>query len=226
MHRKIGVGIIEYNCKELTETAIKYATERAGKEAEYLLVINSPMSERCMDKSLFDNVIVNKKNQGFTHGANQIINYWPDRDIVVLNPDTVAEKDWLKELHRAAYAYPDVKIGMAAPRIENRFVFRGHEGRVCGVTCSECDGTGAPYEGYFKGWFGMACVYFRRDMLDDQGGLNAAHFNYKSDKEYGYKISDAGYHIAHTHASVVHHIVWGSRDGQHRRWENVPNDPR
>jgi len=225
MHREIGVGIIEYNCPDLTNTAISYAKDRAGIEADYLLVVNSCRTFPSIDGKQFDDIIINKENKGYTKAANQAINHWPDRDIVVLNPDTVPEQDWLKELHRAAYDYPDVKIGMAAPRDENRLLYRGHEGRVCGASFSDCDGTSAPYEGYFQGWFGFACVYFRRDMLDDQGLLNEAHFNYKSDKEYGRKICAAGYHIAHTHASVIHHIVRGSQH-KDRRWEALPNDPR
>lgn len=219
---KIVVGFIEFGTPKMSSEALASAVYNAGVKASYVLVFNPPgraegfkILKPARKVRLW--VKQNEENVGFTKAANYILDFDPTKDVVLINTDILCEPNWLKELQRAAYSRKDIKIGLAAPRIDNKILYPKHQGRqTCGVTSSDCDGQPTPYEGIFRGWFGFACAYFRRDMLEDQGYLDTRpkrFKNYGSDKAYGKKVSGAGYWIAHTHASVVHHIG----EGTHRR---------
>ena len=219
----VVVGLIEYKTPEMTSDAILSAHMSADFQHEIVLVVNEYKEKHGIREDALDllaDMIPNKENVGFTKAANQILRWNESKDVVLLNTDTLCEYGWLRELNKAAYAFHDKRVGMAAPRIDNKIIYKGHGVRKCGVGASGCDGTPSPFFGCFKGWFGFACAYFRRDLLNDQGYLNEKHVNYQSDKQYCFKICDAGYWIAHTHASVVHHIGLGSQ-----RRKKVKFDP-
>ena len=216
----IVVGIIDTGTPEMTSQAIISAHKNAGMVHRILVVFNGSEIDLSVEASfLVHSALLHVKNEGFTKACNEILDYDRTCDVVELNSDTLCEPNWLRSLHDAAYGYGE-KVGMVAPRLDNKIVYRGHGDRRCGVTDSACDGTIAPHDSLFQGWFGFACVYFRRDMLNDQGYLNEKHRNYTSDKEYGRKISAAGYWIAHTHASVIHHIGLGSQSRKHVKFDD------
>jgi GT2 family glycosyltransferase len=58
-------------------------------------------------------VVQNKSNLGFVKSVNLGMRLHPDRDVVLLNSDTVVHADWLDRLRRAAYSSPE--IGTVTP---------------------------------------------------------------------------------------------------------------
>lgn len=212
------IGIIEYNRPDLTSKAIISAHETAGMDHRIILVINSPRTASQISpeaKKLAGALIQPRSNIGYTKAANLIIRSAMDQDVVLLNSDTWCEDDWLKALHQAAYnPYLTEKIGMACPQLIEKYGI--HKNKQCGHSGSGCDKGPGPIW-LFKGWFGFAVAYLKRNMIDDIGMLDEKHFNYGSDKEYGLRAASRGYHTAHTHLSKVHHIVQGSQRGE-RNW--------
>ena len=67
-----------------------------GRIAPYLDQIRS---ENCI-------VIHNEKNQGFSANINVGISYSKDRDVILLNSDTVVTKSWVEKLLYCAYCDP------------------------------------------------------------------------------------------------------------------------
>jgi len=214
----ITVGLIEFNTSYLTEVAILSASDNAGIDHNMVLIVNSKNSYQAINQDarrIAGDPVINAKNVGYTKAANQIINRVPGNDVVLLNTDTICHKDWLVSLRDAAYSRKDIKIGMACPRLIE--TFSRHRARGCAHADSGCRGVHGPGIWYFCGWFGFACAYLRRDMISNIGILKEKYFNYGSDKEYGIRAAAAGYHTAHTHGSIIRHLVQGSQK-RNRRW--------
>lgn len=58
-------------------------------------------------------LLENQKNLGFVATANRGMKLHPERDVILLNSDTVVPADWLKGMRRAAYSAPN--IGTVTP---------------------------------------------------------------------------------------------------------------
>jgi GT2 family glycosyltransferase len=206
------VGIIEFNRPELTSRAIISAHTYAGMPHDVVVIVNSPTTAPLITKTAkkyAGELIVNRKNTGYTKAANTIIRMAGDEDVVLLNSDTWCEVDWLKHLHDAAHGDHKVKIGMACPQLVEKYGL--HKNKPCGHAGSGCKNRTLERIFLFKGWFGFACAYLRRSMINEIGLMNEKHFNYGSDREYGMLAMNKGYWVVHTHHSVVHHIVQGSQ---------------
>lgn len=206
------IGIIEYHTPGLTNIAIESALAKPGIDCKMIVVANSHSTAKRL-KKFAGELFINRRNLGFTKAANQILKASGDNDVVLLNSDTKCEDNWLRELNNAVYMDLGKKIGMACPRLVEKYSL--HKNKQCAHAGSGCDNGTGPWT--FKGWFGFACAYLRRDMINDIGWLNERHFNYGSDKEYGLLAARKGYYTVHTHNSIVHHLVAASTK-RSRQW--------
>jgi GT2 family glycosyltransferase len=207
------IGIIEFNRPELTSRAVISAHTYAGMPHDIIIIVNSPVTAPLITKTakkLAGELIVNRKNIGYTKAANTFIRMAGNQDVVLLNSDTWCEKNWLKYLHEAAYGDYKVKIGLAMPQLVEKYGL--HRNKPCGHGDSGCKNRTLERIFVGRGWFGFACVLLRRDMINDIGLLKEkGNFNYGSDREYGERSTKKGYWYVHTHHSVVHHIVMASQ---------------
>ena len=104
MAGNITIGIIEYKTPDLTNKAIQTAHIMKGNiNAEIALIINSKETEEFINLKYINSLIVNNKNIMYTKAVNQIIEIAENNDIVLLNSDCLCDKNWLEELHKAAY---------------------------------------------------------------------------------------------------------------------------
>jgi len=97
----VSIIILNYNAGKLLHECVESIFKSHNKNFEVILVDNASSDKtykQCKEK--FNGIILleNKKNLGYCEGNNVGIRHAQGEFIVVLNPDTLVEPDWLDEL--------------------------------------------------------------------------------------------------------------------------------
>ena len=141
-------------------------------------------------------------NIGFEHSAGEYI--------AVLNPDTVVEPEWLRELVRALEADP--RAGLATSRI----LLMDHPGRInaCGneitfTGLTFCRGLEQPADRYLNlepvSAVSGAAFAIKCSVLNDAGNFDGDFFMYYEDTDLSLRAMLAGYTCLYVPTSVVYH---------------------
>lgn len=157
-------------------------------------------------------VITSPENLGFVLGNNRVMERYPDRDIVLLNDDTIVKRNWLRALRACAYegahtgivgaklVYPDGRLQEAGGEI-----FRDGSGRNIG---KNDDSDRYIYNvrkdvDYCSG----ACLYIKREVLDKVGYLDPIFSPaYWEDTDLCFRARKAGYRVVYEPAAEVIHF--------------------
>ncbi|MFN4308813.1 glycosyltransferase family 2 protein [Sulfurihydrogenibium azorense] len=159
-------------------------------------------------------------NGGFAFGNNVAIKYaLAKKDaecVLLLNNDTVVEKDFLNKLVEVSQA--DKKIGITGCKIyyydnPSKIWFNGgkfnewtgravHIQKEINKEVSECN--------FITG----CCMLIKREVLEKVGLLDESYFMYVEDLDYSYKTIKSGYKLAVAHNSIIWHKVGASGEGE------------
>lgn len=116
----ISAIIVSFNVRELLSACIKSVIESAESlKIEIFVVDNNSHDGSSQEvRNNFPNVklLSNKKNLGFSKANNQAIKKAKGKYILILNPDTVMEKDTLLKMKQFMDKNP--KIGISTCRVE------------------------------------------------------------------------------------------------------------
>lgn len=159
-------------------------------------------------------LIRHRVNQGFANSVNAGMKIYPDRDIVLLNSDTLVQGDWVDRLRRACHSAPD--IGTVTPLSNN--------GSICSYPrpnavnpmpsaaelerldrlCAEANAgmvveipTGVGF-----------CLYIRRECGNETGALDGGAFprGYGEENDFCRRAETLGWrHVAAGDVFVAHH---------------------
>ena len=155
-------------------------------------------------------------NLGFAAGNNLGFSVARGRHIVMLNNDTKVRPGWLKALVAAADS--DESVGA----VSSKLLFMNPPGTIqnAGVLMLS-DGSGGDRGfrekdiGQFEsrqevfGACGAGALY-RREMLEDVGGLDATFFMYYEDTDLSWRMRLAGWKVLYEPTAVVDHVHAGS----------------
>ena len=154
-------------------------------------------------------LITNEENLGYA-GANNVGFADTAADVVVvLNPDTEAEPDWLSELTRV---FDNAEIGLATSKIvmmndRNRLNACGNDMSVLSLVV--CRGLGRPATEFDEltdvAAVSGAAFAIRRAVLDEVGPFDPSFFTYYEDTDLSLRVRLAGYRCVYVPASVVAH---------------------
>ncbi len=159
-------------------------------------------------------------NGGFAFGNNVAIKYaLAKKDaeyVLLLNNDTVVEKNFLNKLIEASQS--DKKIGITGCKIyyydnPSKIWFNGGKfnewtGRAVHIQkeidkeVSECN--------FITG----CCMLIKREVLEKIGLLDESYFMYVEDLDYSYKAIKSGYKLIVAHNSNIWHKVGASGEGE------------
>jgi GT2 family glycosyltransferase len=146
-------------------------------------------------------LLSNDTNAGFVHSVNRGMSLHPDRDVILLNSDTMVANDWLDRLRQSAWSRPD--IGTATPFSNNATIctypFPGWTGGLPGTLglaaldrLFATTNTGRTVElptavGY--------CMYIRRACLEQVGLFDAERFGrgYGEENDFCLRAASAGW---------------------------------
>lgn len=174
-------------------------------------------------------LIPNPENEGFARACNQGIEASSGDCVILINPDTLVEKDFLGLLEKFFEEEP--KAGIAGPRIvdadgnlqlsarrEVSFV-SGILGRTSLLTrlfprskvvrnmFPAAEASGGPGE---VDWVSGACMAVRREVLEEIGGLDERFFMYFEDADLCRRCREAGWAVYYLPGAEVLHLTGAS----------------
>ena len=97
----VSIIILNYNAGKLIEECVNSIYQSNYKNFEIILVDNNSKDKshvKCKEKFPLINLIVNKENLGYCEGNNVGIRVAKGKFVIVLNPDTIVDPNWINEL--------------------------------------------------------------------------------------------------------------------------------
>lgn len=119
MNKLVSIIIVNYNGKHLLEDCLESLSKLNFPQSKLEVIVvdnNSQDNSISFIKKNYPNIILveAKENTGFTGGNNLGLEKTNGEYVVLLNNDTIVEKDWLKELIKAS---SDPKVGIATSKL-------------------------------------------------------------------------------------------------------------
>lgn len=196
------------------------AQQRGGVPME-LVVINDHSPDnalttelRCLESKLGFTLLENKKNLGFVATVNRGMRLHPDRDVVLLNSDTLVPSGWLDGLRRAAYV--DHHTGTVTPLSNRATIFSLP--RTCedndmplGLSVQELHALCAERNAGVRVDVPTAmgfCMYIRREALEQVGLFDEERWakGYAEENDFSIRAAGLGWrHVAACDVFVQHH---------------------
>ena len=211
-----AVVVVDWNAGELVGRCLAALGRQTCRPGTVMVVDNASTSEswrHVVPDVLPVEMVRLAGNSGFAAGANRGIALVPDAEwIALLNPDAFAEPDWLERLLAAARAHPEYSF----------FASR----QVMAEDPARLDGAGDAYGVSGFAWrrdrgqpvagarseprevFGpcAAAALYRREALDEVGGLDESFFCYFEDVDLAFRLRLAGHRCLYVPDAVVHHV--------------------
>ncbi|MBI3752951.1 MAG: glycosyltransferase family 2 protein [Deltaproteobacteria bacterium] len=217
----VSIVIINWNGLKFLEKCLKSLFHQTYHDFEIILVDNGSTDGSVQFvKDKYPQVIIleNKNNAGFAAANNQGIRAAGGKYIVLLNNDTEADKDWLKNLVSAA-GDSDTHIGMWACKILSLHDISVIDS-VGGLLISKCGiakGRGRnekdvkQYDREEEVFIPSACAaMYRKEALDQVGLFDEEFFAYCEDTDLGMRARLAGWKTLAVPDAVVYHHYSGT----------------
>lgn len=159
-------------------------------------------------------LIENDANLGFVASVNKGMRLHPERDVVLLNADTVVPRGWLQRLRDAALSAPDVAT--ATPLSNRATIFSLPRTRVdndmpLGLDVTELDALCSQLNPQVRVDVPTAmgfCMYIRRAALSDVGLFDEQRWamGYAEENDFSLRALARGWrHVAACDVFVEHH---------------------
>ncbi len=209
----ISIIILNFNGKRFLEECLNSVLLQSYTDFEIVFVDNNSFDDSVdFVKNNFSDpkikIVVAEKNLGFTGGNNLGVKHAAGDFIVLLNNDTVVDKDWLKHLYELIIS--DEEIGIAqslviTEGIPSKYYLKngtvnllGHN--IMGIFPINENGIGEIFQA-------TGCsLIIKRCLIDYLGGLFLdEYFAYAEDTYLCLKAKFYGKKIMHTSKSLVHH---------------------
>ncbi len=210
----VSIIVLNYNGKEFLSDCLNSLLNQSYRDFE-VIVYDNCSSDGSVEflKSNFTenkiNIIAAEYNSGFAGGNNEALKYAKGDLIVLLNNDTIVEKEWLSELVQCVNSSDE--IGMAQSLVLTEGIplkyyekngtvnLLGHN--IMEVFDIQNNGIGEIFQ------VNGCSLIIKRDVLNKIGGLFLSeYFAYAEDTFLSFKVKFAGYKIVHNSKSIVHHI--------------------
>ena len=218
---KVSIIIVTFNSADTIQDALKSVLEQTFKDYEIIILDNASKDNTLgIVTGLLDTwhgdykIIPSSLNLGFAEGNNKAFEITTGKYIALINPDAVAEVQWLGELVAAMDASSE--IGICASKIINS---DSH------MIDSAGDGFAKSLQGFKRGEglspenfcnkeyiFGAcACAaLYRRTMLDEIGFFDPDFFLIHEDTDLNFRAQLAGWRVMYAPSAIVHHKVRSS----------------
>ena len=167
--------------------------------------------ETCKEKYPDIKLIQNNKNFGYCEGNNIGIREAKGDYIIILNPDTIVESNWIEEL---ISAYSKFGEGLYQPKIlslNEKQVLQstGNMLHVFGFGFAKDKGKKDEEVGEEIKKIGYAsgtCLFTSRNVLDKVGLLDSFLFLYHDDLDLGWRASQIGINSHYVPKSKIYHV--------------------
>jgi hypothetical protein len=210
----VSIIVLNYNAGELLLNCIKSIKKSTYKNFEIIVVDNISRDnshERCKEEFPEIKLIQNERNLGYCGGNNVGIREAKGKFIVILNPDTIVESNWINEL---ISAYDNFGEGLYQPKIlslneKNIIQSTGNMLHAFGFGFARDKGNRLTDEkeeiekiGYASG----TCLFTSREVLDKVGLLDEFLFLYHDDLDLGWRAAQIGINSYYVPKSKIFHV--------------------
>jgi len=209
----VSVIVLNYNAGELLLNCIKSIKKSAYKNLEIIVVdnISTDKSQKiCKEKYPDIKLIQNDENLGYCEGNNIGIRNANGDFIIILNPDTIVEPNWLEPLLNAYNSFGE---GLYQPKILSLddtkilqstgnmlhifgFGFARDKGKNDNLMKKDVEKIG-----YASG----TCLFTSRKVLDKIGLLDSFLFLYHDDLDLGWRAAQMGIDSFYVPDSIIYH---------------------
>ncbi len=207
---KVSVIIVTYNHKKYIEACIS-SIEQESYPHEIIVVDSLSQDGTCdlvRKKYPHIHVIECQENLGYGCCNNLGVQYAKGDYVVVLNPDTIVKKGWLKELMKPLVANPNI---ITTPKI---LTYDGSAINTCGninhfTGLTFTRGLGEDPDAYSKqeyvSGFSGCCFAMRKDDYLRLGGFDENFFLYNEDSDLSWRSHLTNLKILFVPTSVIMH---------------------
>ncbi|MDC0377876.1 glycosyltransferase family 2 protein [Flavobacteriaceae bacterium] len=219
----VAIILVNWNSYDFSVNCINSLNKCNYKNFKIILVDNGSKDLSIDKLSLkFKDIhfIKNKSNLGFT-GANNIgissaLKQKYDY-IMLLNNDTVVEKNFLK--HLVVRFENDNKIGAIQPLIlqmnnpDKIWNAGGKFFRLIGLPIVIGNGKNIKainLKKHYTDWISGCCIMLKSKIIDEIGLLDNSFFAYFEDVDWSLRIKNAGYFLGIEKSSIIYHYESGS----------------
>ncbi len=209
----VSIIILNYNAGELLLDCINSIMQSNYKQFEIIVVDNASVDNshiECKKKFTGINLIENKDNVGYCEGNNIGIRQAKGEYIVILNPDTIVEPDWLNGLIQGYKKYGE---GLYQPKFlttsnHNVLMSSGNMIQIFGFGYSR--GKGQTDTKQFEkheviGFASGTCLFTHMDVIKKIGMFDSFLFAYLDDLDLGWRALLLGIKSHYIPESIVYH---------------------
>ncbi len=208
---KASIIIPNWNGRELLKDCLESLRKQ---DAEIILVDNGSTDDSVNYVSVnFPAVKIVKlnKNFGFAKAINEGVKASSSKYVILLNNDTAAHKDWVKNLISCADQHPEViSVNSKLLNFYNRKKIDGvgilinEVGQAKSIGWQEEDKGQYDKEFYIFGATGGASLFCREDFIKI-GGFCESFFMYSEEVDFAFRAQFAGFKSIFCPKSIVYH---------------------
>ena len=209
----VSIIVLNYNAGELLLNCINSLKKSTYQNIEILVVDNISSDDshiKCKKQFPDIRLIQNRKNLGYCGGNNVGIKEAKGEFIVILNPDTIVEENWLHEIFNAFNKFGD---GLYQPKIislneSNIIQSTGNMIHAFGFGFARDKGKKVIEKkeeiekiGYASG----TCLFTTKKVLEKVGLLDEFLFLYHDDLDLGWRAAQIGINSYYVPKSKIFH---------------------
>jgi len=210
----VSIVVLNYNAGKLLLNCIESIKKSSYQNIEILVVdnISSDNSQiECKKKFPDIKLIQNDENLGYCGGNNAGIKKAEGEFIIILNPDTIVETNWIEELLNAEKEFGE---GLYQPKIlslneENTIQSTGNMLHLFGFGFARDKGNKVierKEEIEKVGYASGTCLFTTRKVLDKIGLLDEFLFLYHDDLDLGWRGAQIGINSFYVPKSKIYHV--------------------
>ena len=213
----VSIIILNYNAGKLLHDCVESIFKSHNKNFEVILVDNASSDKtykQCKEK--FNDIILleNKKNLGYCEGNNVGIRHAQGEFVVVLNPDTLVEPDWLDKL---ITAYEKNGDGIYQPKIlastdHSMLLSTGQVLQLFGFGYSRGKGDKDTnqYNKFEKiSYASGTCLFTTKKILEKLNLFDPFLFAYHDDLDLCWRAAMIGINSFYVPTSIIYHPIEG-----------------
>ena len=209
----VSIIILNYNAGNLLSECIESVLKTDYGKFEIIIVDNDSKDDsvdRCKEKFRDVQIIENKKNLGYCEGNNVGIRNAKGEFIVILNPDTVVDSNWLKELIKGYEIFGD---GMYQPRFlttNNHKILQGTGNMINLFGFGFARNKGDIDEGQFNeperiGYASGTCLFTSKKIIEELDMFDSFLFAYHDDLDLCWRAALKNIKSYYIPSSIVYH---------------------
>lgn len=220
----VSIIILNYNAGDLLLECVESILNTRYNNYEILVVDNASKDnshKRCKEKFPIVNIIENTENLGYCEGNNVGIRLAKGTYVVILNPDTIVDPDWLDGLIQRYEMYGE---GLYQPKFlttsdHNVLMSSGNMIQIFGFGYSR--GKGQIDTKQFEkhevvGFASGTCLFTHIDVIKKIGMFDSFLFAYLDDMDLGWRALLLGIRSHYIPESIVYHPP----EGFSFKWSN------